>query len=229
MYNMSYLGDGMASRMEKYYNQRSRIASRSYRNQSLYQELDDLKSDDELSTSSSNIMDEFKSNQVNKSNNFYNDYKFNQVVDGDLGNRLLERQKSRYYDLNGVYSRDLYDMQIRQENHKEISAEDTRRIEELIDAITSTSRLSKINTKELNKLKNFDTSNYNNIEIISHSPNNFANQKIEEKDLKEFNEFFQSFNDDEKRKFNLKLKVLVGLVIIIITGLIIFLIYKDIK
>ena len=41
----------MASRMEKYYNQRSRIASRSYRNQLLYQELDSFQDDDSFISS----------------------------------------------------------------------------------------------------------------------------------------------------------------------------------
>lgn len=226
----------MASRMEKYYNQRSRIASRSYRNQLLYQELDSFQDEDSF-ISSFDEEERLKNESINTQSGIYDDYRQLQersmILESDLGNRLLERQKNKYYDMNGIDYQFLHDVRTRQQYMKKINSEEAKRIEELITTITDTSRLSKINAKELDKLKCFDAAKQNkyqnDIEIITQGSKVFDSKKIEDKDLKDFNEFVTTFSNDEKRKDNLKLKVLVGLIIIIITFVIIFLIYKDIK
>ena len=135
----------MASRMEKYYNQRSRIASRSYRNQLLYQELDSFQDDDSF-ISSFDEEERLRNESINTQSGIYDDYRQLQersmILESDLGNRLLERQKNKYYDMNGIDYQFLHDVRARQQYMKKINSEEAKRIEELITTITDTSRLS---------------------------------------------------------------------------------------
>lgn len=202
----------MASRMEKYYNQPSSNTNRSQKNRLLYQEIDNLRQRETDIT------------RVERLLKNYEDYK---TIHNRHNNETIEEQDSNFQ--RNKYN--TYRLKTDNPYQKEISIEEDQKIKQLIDTITMTSYLNK------RKPNAIEQSLFSNQEYKRKATNinDLFNELKYPKSKKEkisLNDFFSIHKDDEKektRKANLRVKIIVGLLFLMNTVAIIFLIYKAIK
>jgi len=196
---MIYLGDIMASRMEKYSSTR-----RSQRNQFLYENITDF-----IHTKSRlDYLDkenEIKITKIEDLFNNYENYKHAKKEQADL-QRRYERRK-----LLDLYS-DLY-----KSNSDYIDNLPKNNQNKEINNIQSITLQAKPNDPIIsNRNKDYVESLFNKSQLVP--------QKKEELNIKLDN----SSSADDKRKVNLKIKYAVGLIFLINSIIIVFLIYKAI-
>lgn len=201
----------MASRMDKYYNRRLENAKRSERNRLLYQRLDII-NDDELNRP----LDRNYEGDLTKLKTIfkdYDDYRYGKDLSNDEGD-IDELDYDVYDDLKFNY--ETYENNYDDDKYKEDSFEKAdKKIKELVDIIKINSQL---NTSD----KHLANEEVNNDAIVK------EDRLVKNKNLETIK--LQTLNKDNRiNKSNLKIKMIVGIIFIINTLLIIFLIYKSVK
>lgn len=201
----------MASRMDKYYNRRLENAKRSERNRLLYQRLDII-NDDELNRP----LDRNYEGDLTKLKTIfkdYDDYRYGKDLSNDESD-IDELDYDVYDDLKFNY--ETYENNYDDDKYKEDSFEKAdKKIKELVDIIKINSQL---NTSD----KQLANEEVNNDAIVK------EDRLVKNKNLETIK--LQTLNKDNRiNKSNLKIKMIVGIIFIINTLLIIFLIYKSVK
>lgn len=201
----------MASRMDKYYNRRLENAKRSERNRLLYQRLDII-NDDELNRP----LDRNYEGDLTKLKTIfkdYDDYRYGKDLSNDESD-IDELDYDVYDDLKFNY--ETYENNYDDDKYKEDSFEKAdKKIKELVDIIKINSQL---NTSD----KHLANEEVNNDAIVK------EDRLVKNKNLETIK--LQTLNKDNIiNKSNLKIKMIVGIIFIINTLLIIFLIYKSVK
>ncbi len=202
----------MASRMEKYYNQSSSNTKRSQKNQLLYQEIDNL------------YQKETDITRVERLLKNYQDYK---TIHNRYNDETIE-------ELDSNFQRNKYNTyRLKADNlhQREMNIEEDQKIRRLIDHITMTSYLNKRKSnlieQNLFSKKEYKKKATNINDLFNELK--YSSPKKEETSL---NDFFDVHKDDEKektRRANLKVKIIVGILFLINTIAIFFLIYRAIK
>lgn len=206
---MIYLGDNMASRMEKYHDKRPRLGKRSQRNSFLY---------DLLESGSLDRANEINITKLEGLFHTYEDYKYKHAKRQQIP---IEKRPQRT---------DLY-QNLKQESNASIGdiskpkPSEEQNIKELIHTITSTSSLKQ---SDLSNMKQPSREKQN---IKKDNIESLFQQTIPTTQKKSVN-VSKNYIVDEKekrRKLNLRVKYISGILFIINVLIIIFLIYRAIK
>ncbi len=266
----------MASRMEKYYKSHSTSSKRSERNQDLYREIYDLSEYSNIEavatlehtneidiTKIKNMLknredykkqkeyrnllakEEKKEIEVKNEEIEIKNYDIKEALD-----KLKETKKvdDEYRSLNNTNYSILKELQIRNEREKEITHTEDGDLKEMINTITSTSLLNKLDNEELslNMFEDLASSgkttieNSSSIKALLEEAKALDKKKMEEQknseidnsfytaslnlDSKDFEELYDK--EEQKTKVNLKIKLVVGSILIFVSIFIIFFIYK---
>ena len=266
----------MASRMDKYYsNNSSSVRKRSQKNQDLYRDIYDmgeytnieavatLEKTNEIDITK--IKDMLKNREAYKKQKQYRQIlRKEEIEEPEVSNEFVEKEQDKIYDIRDVLTRAKdnkpkeksfrsldntnYNILKNIDLKKEEKYEDDDELKELINTITSTSMLNKMNDKELG-LNMFDLESTNTT-IVEESKSIKTlleeAKAYEEKKKKIDNTIDDSFytsslnfsKEDfeeagkvikKKSKKKLLLKILFIMGLLIITGLIIFGVYYLIK
>lgn len=266
----------MASRMEKYYKSHSTSSKRSERNQDLYREIYDLGEYSNIEAVATlehtNEIDITKIKKMLKNREDYKRQKeyrnlltkeeepelkveepIEEIKNYDIKEALEKLKDSKkaddeYRSLNNTNYSILKELQIKNEAKKEVNSEDNNELKEMINTITSTSLLNKLDNEELslNMFEDLASSgetvieNKNTIQALLEEAKALDKKKIEEQKTSEIdNSFYTSslnldskdfeelYDKEERRsKVNLKIKLVVGAILIFVSLFIIFFIYK---
>lgn len=175
---MIYLGDSMASRMEKYYSSQPETTRRSQRNQNLYREIYDLGEYSNIEAVATldrtNEIDLTKIKNMLKNREDYKKQKEYRSLlrkeDEDEENVIPEikeepksydikealekikeekKEDDAYRSLNNTNYNILKELKIKNDRKKELNKEEEQELKELIHTITSTSLLNKLDNEEL--------------------------------------------------------------------------------
>ncbi len=267
----------MASRMEKYYRSQSSTTKRSERNQDLYREIYDLGEYSNIEAVATldhtNEIDITKIKKMLKNREDYKKHKeyrslLRQEDEAPKEEVPKPKEENRNYDITEALEKikdekkadDAYrrldntnynilkELKIKNDRKKELNSEEDQELKELINTITSTSLLNKLDNEELslNMFEDLASSGQttvqdkNTIESLLEEAKALDQKKIEEEKEKEIDNSFytSSLNFDSKdfeelydkdihdNKITLKIKLVVGAILIFVSILIIFFIYK---
>lgn len=229
---MIYLdvGGNMSSRMDKYRNELPQDVKRSQKNQLLYEQLDD-DLEDNRSKLISSLGDTIESDlaKLDAIIKKYDNYKREQ---GQNSKHESIRKLNIELEENSLLSLNLKDYI----NYKNIITgnrrtlkkvhEQDEKIEKLIETILKTSNSNKDVNQSLNLSRlNRQLSKYDN---NLRKPSKFTRSK-DTSERKKFFDFDITEEDDDDKKLNLKIKALVGIIFIVNSIIIIFVIYNSIK
>lgn len=266
----------MASRMEKYYKSHSASSKRSERNQDLYREIYDLSEYSNIEavatlehtneidiTKIKNMLknrEDYKKQkeyrsllsreeemevEIKKEEEEIRNYDIKEALD-----KLKETKKAddEYRSLNNTNYSILKELQIRNEGKKELPHTEDKELKEMINTITSTSLLNKLDNEELslNMFEDLASSgettieNKNTIQALLEEAKALDKKKLDEQrtseidnsfytsslnlDSKDFEELYEK--EERRSKVNLKIKLVVGAILIFVSIFIIFFIYK---
>lgn len=234
---MIYLGGTMASRMERYYSEKEQTTKRSDKNSLLYRQMDNLLTrnsdvDKEDTLATTRIERLFKS---------YDDYKYQEREKKYYPKReqktFVDDEEELYQMLktmNDNTSKHLKEVR----NPRGITAQEDKKIRELISTITTTSRLSKLyptlsSTRQASPyLENRGHKAKKSIDSLLEEAKYLVQKKRNEFKLKEMELLLHPYNEEQKeeiRRRNLKIKYASGFAFLFTSFLIIILIIKTIK
>lgn len=202
----------MASRMDKYYNRRLENAKRSERNRLLYQRLDIINDDDDFERP---LDRNYEGDLTRLKTIFkdYDDYRYGKYP-SEEENIADELDYDVYDDLKFDY--ESYQNNDINDKYKEDSFEKAdKKIEELVDIIKINSQLNTNDKQSSNKDEN------NEYVLKADKITGDEDQELISSQILN--------KDDRLNKTNLKIKIIVGIIFIINTMLIVFLIYKSVK
>lgn len=217
----------MASRMDKYYGERSEDLNRNQKNQLLYDRLEYLEEDDKThlidSLSRTIESDLAKLDEILKGCADYKRDLEQQALKKDLDILNDQTYDSKYMRTNTRYHNIAKNV-ITGNNRKikRVKAKD-KKIRELIDMILNTSYSNKYGYENPNKSKYFDYQ-----EEIKET------RRVKKKSEKflEISKIFQFLDSDDtsdERKLNLRVKAIVGIIFLINTIIIVFMICNALK
>lgn len=217
----------MASRMDKYYGERSEDLNRNQKNQLLYDRLEYLEEDDKThlidSLSRTIESDLAKLDEILKGCADYKRDLEQQALKKDLDILNDQTYDSKYMRTNTRYHNSAKNV-ITGNNRKikRVKAKD-KKIRELIDMILNTSYSNKYGYENPNKSKYFDYQ-----EEIKET------RRVKKKSEKflEISKIFQFLDSDDtsdERKLNLRVKAIVGIIFLINTIIIVFMICNALK
>lgn len=174
---MIYLGDIMASRMEKYYRSQEEVTKRSQKNQALYREIYDLGEYSNIeAVATLDRTNEIDITKVRKMLKNREDYKrqkeyrrllrqedeikeekiepvYEEIKSYDIKDALEklndQKEDDRYRSLDNTNYNILKELKIKNDRKKELNSVDDQELKELIHTITSTSLLNKLDNEEL--------------------------------------------------------------------------------
>lgn len=219
----------MASRMEKFHNMRSLIGKRSQRNQLLYKQIETLlEINNEKTTSSYNDENEKSINKLENLFDNYETYKHAEKEqprlkryysdDIDIYNELNEfdYDLSRLSRISRLKERDNYD----DKNDLLSTFNNTSHYKENLNL----NNIAEENIKEPvdNKINN---DSKGDIQSLFNNKENFKDEKLIDKS----SIHDKDIEDEKKRKLNLKIKFITGIIFIINTIIIMVLVFKSIK
>lgn len=267
----------MASRMEKYYRQQLEVTRRSQRNQNLYREIYDLGEYSNIEAVATldrtNEIDITKIKKMLKNREEYKRQKEyrnllrkedqikeekkeeikEEVRTYDIKEALEKlkeekREDDAYRSLDNTNYNILKELKIKNDLKKELNKEEEKELKELINTITSTSLLNKLDNEELslNMLEELASTGETTIQeksaissLLEEAKALDRKKQLEEKETEIDNSFYTSslnfdrkdFEDvydkeNKKNTTNLKIKLVVSIILGIISFAIIFLIYK---
>lgn len=231
---MIYLGDTMASRMERYYNEKSKTTRRSQRNQRLYEQMDDFLDNQSRGLETTRIERLFES---------YDEYK-NQAKRSK--SYEIEKKENNFFNEDEEVYHMLKTMNQNTEQHlqktripKGITNEEDKKIRDLISTITNTSYLSK---REYQNRKSsivndpYETKKEENpkrnIEYLLDQAKFLVQKKRNEMKLKEMDQLLYPYDEakrEQVRKLQLKIKYGSGILFIIFSFIILLLIMNTIR
>ncbi len=211
---MIYLGDTMASRMERYYNDEAKTTRRSQRNQVLYDQIDELQLGSSLKRERG-----LETTRIERLFESYDAYKEQEKRDKTYE---LENKKEHYTEDDIMYQM-LLEMNQNTEEHlqkkrfpKGISNEEDQKIRELISTITATNRVEKRYKNEnldivrdLYKPRKKEENSKKNIDFLLEQAKFLVQKKRNEIKLKEMNRALYPYNErtkEEMQKLHLKIK-----------------------
>jgi hypothetical protein len=279
-YGIIYLGDSMSSRMEKYYRSQTSTSKRSERNQDLYREIYDLGEYSNIEAVATlehtNEIDITKIKKMLKNREDYKRQKeYRSLLRGEdepVKEEIIEpKEEVKNYDikeaLNKIYDNKqeddeyrslnntnyniLKELKIKNDHKKELSESEDKELKEMINTITSTSLLNKLDNEELslNMFEDLASSgetkieDKNSVQALLEEAKALEQKKREEStpneidnsfytsslnfDSKDFEDLYDKEN--KKTKVNLKIKLVVGAILLVISVIIIFLIYNFLK
>lgn len=217
----------MASRMDKYYGERSEDLNRSQKNQLLYDRLEYLEEDDKThlidSLSRTIENDLAKLDEILKGCADYKRDLEQQAIKKDLDILNDQIYDGKYMRTNTRYH-NISKNVITGNNRKikRVKAKD-KKIRELIDMILNTSYSNKYGYENSNKSKYYDYQ-----EELKET------RRVKKKSEKfiEISKIFQFLDSDDtsdERKLNLRVKAIVGIIFLINTIIIVFMICNSLK
>lgn len=267
----------MASRMEKYYNQDAQVTKRSERNQDLYKEIYDFSEYSNIEAVATldrtNEIDISKIKNMLKNREDYKRQKEyrsilrqddeekeekkelvkEEIKTYDIKEELekLKQEKKEddaYRSLGNTNYNILKELKVKNEHKKELSESEDKELKNMINTITSTSLLNKLDNEELslNMFEDLASSGEtttlaeSGIEALLKEAKEIDMQKEEEEkaptldtsfftsSMKFGKEDFENPNAPENKAplTSFKIKIVVGIILAVISCMIIFLIYK---
>lgn len=217
----------MASRMDKYYVKRSEEPNRRDKNQLLYDRLEYLEQDDKThlidSLSRTIESDLAKLDEILKGCADYKRDLEQQALKKDIDILNEQIYDSKYMRSNTRYHNSSKNV-ITGNNRKikRVKAKD-KKIRELIDMILNTSYSSKYGFENPNKLKCFDyQEEINETRRVKKKSDKFL-------EISKIFQFLDSDDTSDERKLNLRVKAIVGIIFLINTIIIVFMICNALK
>ncbi len=220
---MIYLGGNMASRMDKYYDRRFQNTKRSHRNRLLYEEIDLEIALEKLYDEVILPLNEVAKNGVQKKDKNYD------LNTSEQKQLFLDEDKidvptniNDYLKIMDDYVKS-QNIQPKKVRKLKLHKDQDEKIKELIAIITNTSNLNKSNYKK-SKLNMKDYTYYfdtpvikekSKINIILDKCKNILKKNNKKSDNSKILPSKGSFEKNETRKLNLKVKYIVGIIFLI--------------
>lgn len=195
----------MASRMEKYHDKRPNLGKRSQRNSFLY---------DLLESGSLDRANEINITKLEGLFHTYEDYKYKHAKRQQIPIEQRLERTNLYQNLKSDSSL---------ESISKPKTSEDQNIKELIHTITSNSSLNYPNIKSKQAHENQNSTKKTNIESLFGKQETISHKSVPLKEKYKIDE------KSKKRKLNLKVKYISGILFIINIIIILFLIYRAIK
>lgn len=209
----------MASRMEKFHNRRPLTGKRSQKNQLLYKHIENLLEINNEEFISKHSTENEKS--ITKLENIFDNYEHY---------KHAKKERTRSYDSykeNMDIYNSLNEFEYDLSHLSRMSRFKEKEKFELSDNYNLTDITSHLNNKSLKTpdIKKEESISTNNLESLFSQKNEFSKNK---KQNKTTNKIYINDEEYKKRKSNLKVKKIVGIIFIINTIIILFLIFRSI-